>query len=49
MKNLRRWWIGVVGGGVLAAAGLGTLLWWQHGQIEAERANVATLRGTIDS
>lgn len=49
MKNLRKVWIAVVGGGVLGVAGLGTLLYWQHGQIEESRGQVATLRGSIDT
>ncbi len=49
MKNFRRVWIAVVGGGFLGVAGLGTLLYWQHGQIEESRGQVATLRGSIDT
>lgn len=49
MKNLRKVWIAVVGGGTLCALGLGGLLWWQNGQIEEARGQVATLRGSIDS
>ena len=49
MKNLRKMWIAVIGGGALCAAGLGALLWWQHGQIEQARNQVSTLRGGIES
>jgi Tfp pilus assembly protein PilO len=49
VKNIRNVWIAVVGGGLLGVTGLGSLLWWQHGQIEDSRAQVATLRGGIDS
>jgi Tfp pilus assembly protein PilO len=47
--NERRWWIGIVGGGVLCAAGLGALIWMQRGKIEQSRASVATLKGNIES
>lgn len=49
MKNLRKMWFLVVGGGTLGAIGLGTLLWWQHGQIEEARGQVSTLRGGIET
>jgi Tfp pilus assembly protein PilO len=49
VKNPRKAWILVVGGGALCALGLGGLLYWQHGQIETARENVAKLRGSIES
>ncbi|MBL8862688.1 MAG: type 4a pilus biogenesis protein PilO [Planctomycetes bacterium] len=49
MKNIRKAWLAVIGGGVLSCIGLGTLLWWQHGQIEEARANVASLRANIET
>lgn len=47
--NQRRWWIGIIAGGVVCAGGLGALLWWQRGKIEEGRATVATLKTSIDS
>jgi Tfp pilus assembly protein PilO len=47
--NLRRWWIGIIGGGVACAAGLGTLIWYQHKSIEESRAQAAAMRGNIDA
>lgn len=47
--NQRRWWIGIVGGGVLCAGGLGALIWYQHKSIEEARAEAATLRGSIET
>jgi Tfp pilus assembly protein PilO len=44
----RKMWFAVAGGGALCALGLGTLLWWQHGQIVESRDKVSNLRGTID-
>jgi len=48
VKHERRLWIGVLGGGTLAALGLGALLYWQHGTIVESRDKVATLRGGIE-
>lgn len=47
--NERRWWIGIIAGGALVAAGLGTLIWLQFGKIDEARNNVATLKGNIES
>jgi Tfp pilus assembly protein PilO len=47
--NEKRWWIGIIAGGVLAAGGLGTLIYLQFGKIEQARANVATLKSNIES
>ncbi|MBI5365362.1 MAG: type 4a pilus biogenesis protein PilO, partial [Planctomycetes bacterium] len=47
--NQRRWWIGIVGGGVLCAGGLGALIWYQHQSIEAAKAEATTLRGSIET
>jgi len=49
VKNLRKMWIAVIGGGALGAMGIGALLWWQHGQIELARNQVSTLRSGIES
>jgi Tfp pilus assembly protein PilO len=38
--NEKRWWIGIIAGGVLAAGGLGTLLYYQHGTIVESREKV---------
>lgn len=46
--NERRMWFAILGGGVLCAAGLSALIWWQHGQIEESRSKIATLHGSID-
>ena len=47
--NQKKWWIGIAGGGVLCAAGLGTMIWLQHGKIEGARAEISTLRAGIDT
>lgn len=47
--NQRRWWMGIIGGGVLCAGGLGALIWHQHQTIEETKAAAAALRGNIDS
>lgn len=47
--NHRKWWIGVIGGGALCALGLGALIWFQHQSIDEAKAEVATLRGNIES
>ena len=47
--NARSLWITIVGGGTLAAAGLGTLIWMQYGKIEETRNQATALRGNIDT
>lgn len=47
--NERRWWIAIIAGGTLGAAGLGALLWWQHGKIEEGRASIAATKASIES
>lgn len=47
--NMRRWWIGTLGGGFLGAASFGGLVYRQYGKIDETRAEVAGLRGNIDS
>src|SRR5262245_30338382 len=47
--NTKRWWIGIIGGGVLAAAGLGLLIYLQYGDIERARTEVASLKSSIQS
>lgn len=46
--NRKRFWIGIVAGGVLLAGGLGALVWMQYRAIDEGRAEIATLRGSID-
>ncbi|MFN0242796.1 MAG: GspMb/PilO family protein [Planctomycetota bacterium] len=45
----RPWWLYVAGGGLLAALGIGTLIYFQYGKIEQSRAEVANLRTGIDA
>jgi Tfp pilus assembly protein PilO len=45
----RRWWIGLVGGGGLAAAGIGALIYLEHGSIAQAREAVADLRSRIEA
>lgn len=45
----RRWWIGILAGGGLCAAALGTLLYFQFAHVEEARNEVAGLRASIDS
>jgi Tfp pilus assembly protein PilO len=47
--NPKQTWIAVLGGGVLLSAGLGTLIWMKYRAIDADRAEIATLRTNIDS
>jgi len=47
--NQKRWWIGIIAGGVLAGGGLGAGIWFQYGSIEETRVEIAGLRGNIDS
>lgn len=45
----RRLWIGLVGGGVLAGAAFGGLIYMKHQDIERAREEVAGLRASIES
>jgi Tfp pilus assembly protein PilO len=47
--NQKRWWIGIIGGGLACAGGLGALIVYQHKCIDEAKAEVAALRGNIDS
>lgn len=47
--NQKRWWIGIIGGGLVCALGFGFLIWHQRQTIEETKAEVATLHGNIDS
>lgn len=44
----RRWWIGIVSGGLLCAAGLGTVIYLQYEKIAEGRTGVATLKQGIE-
>jgi Tfp pilus assembly protein PilO len=47
--NERRWWITIGASTVLAAAGIGALIYLEYGKIENTRGEVATLKGNIES
>jgi Tfp pilus assembly protein PilO len=43
----RRWWIGIIAGGALCAAGVGACIWMQAGRIEEARNGVTSLKTNI--
>ncbi len=47
--NAKQTWILVLGGGVLLGGALGALIWTKYRSIDADRAEIATLRSTIES
>jgi Tfp pilus assembly protein PilO len=47
--NERRWWITIGAGSVLAAAGIGALIYFEYDKIETTRAEVASLKTSIES
>jgi Tfp pilus assembly protein PilO len=47
--NERRWWITITASTLLAAAGIGALIYMQYGKIEEMRTEVTTLHGNIES
>ncbi len=47
--NAKQTWIVVLGGGVLLGCGLGAAIWTKCRAIDADRAEIATLRSTIES
>ncbi len=49
MKNPKRFWIGLLGGGSLAALALGYLIYNEYGSIEEARQAVVGLRENIDA
>ncbi len=47
--NERRLWIGMIGGGLLVAAGLGGLIYLKNEDIDKATAKVAALRSNIQT
>ena len=47
--NTKKTWILVLGVGFLLGCGLGALIWTKYRAIDADRAEIATLRSTIES
>jgi Tfp pilus assembly protein PilO len=47
--STKKTWIGVLGGGLALGAGLGALIWTKYRSIDADRAEIATLRTNIES
>jgi Tfp pilus assembly protein PilO len=47
--NVKKTWIGVLGGGVLLGCALGALIWTKYRSIDADRSEIATLRTNIET
>lgn len=47
--NVKRWWLGILGGGSLAAVGLGALIYFELEGIDQAREQVAQTRTKIDA